>query len=70
MSIKCGALRWLFFDEVEATGAEVIGQLEQNVRCHISSKSKYKRTHKVDCAVGGVNTFSGVFWQLRPTGQI
>ena len=71
MSIKCGALRWLFFGEVEATGAETFGLLEQNVRFHISSKSKYKRTHNVGRAFGGVNTiFLGDFWQLRPTGQI
>ena len=46
MSIKCGALRWLFGDEVEATGAETIGHMEQIVRLDISSKSKYKRIHR------------------------
>ena len=41
------------------------------MRFHNSSKSKYKRTHNVDRAVGGVNTmFLGDFWQLRPTGLI
>ena len=72
MSTKCGALRFLLVDEIEATGAETIGQLEHNVRFHISSKNKFKYDQlKKVRPFGGVNTiFLGDFWQLRPTGQI
>eukprot|EP00973_Karenia_brevis_P012266 1664951-Karenia_brevis.AAC.1 len=38
MTTRCGALRFIFIDEVEATGAETIGQLEHNVRFHIPTK--------------------------------
>eukprot|EP00973_Karenia_brevis_P020567 2824191-Karenia_brevis.AAC.1 len=38
LGIKCGALRFVFIDEVEATGAELLGQLEHNVRAHVSSQ--------------------------------
>ena len=50
LSMKCGALRFLFIDEVEATGAETLGQLEENVRLHISSKKKYSNTLVNVCA--------------------
>ena len=52
MSTRCGALRWLFIDEVEATGADTIGDLEQNVRFHVSSKNRYKKHKKQDSTVG------------------
>ena len=76
MCNKCGTLRFLCIDEVEATGAETVGKLEFNVRCHVSSKSAFKyyvrADNKTDVRIfGGVNTvFFGDFWQLRPTGQI
>ena len=72
MSTKCGALRFLFIDEIEATGADTIGEVEHNVTFHISSKNvfKYKKNGDVR-PFGGVNTLLlGDFWQLRPTGQI
>ena len=46
LSTKCGALRWIFIDEVEAVGAELLGQLEHNVRTHISSDSPFKYSNK------------------------
>jgi hypothetical protein len=72
MSRKCGALRFLFIDEVEATGAETIGQLEHNLCFHVSSTNKFKYDSKnLPRPFGGVNTLHlGDFWQLRPTGQI
>ena len=72
LTMKCGALRWLWIDEIEATGADIIGQLEHNVRFHVSSKNKFKYdTAGMIRVFGGVNTmFMGDFWQLRPTGQI
>jgi hypothetical protein len=72
LSVKCGALRFLFIDEVEATGTEVIGQLDYNVKFHVSSSNAFKYDgNKRLRPFGGVNVFFlGDFWQLRPTGQI
>jgi hypothetical protein len=72
MNMKCAALRFLFVDEVEASGAETIGQLENNVQFNISSKNKFKYdAQKRLRPFGGVNTiFLGDWWQLRPTGQV
>ena len=70
---QCGALRWIFIDEIEAVGADTIGDLEHNVRFHIHSRSlwKYDPTTDLPRVFGGVNImFLGDFWQLRPTGQI
>ena len=46
LSTKCGALRWIFIDEVEAVGAELLGQLEHDVRTHVSSDSPFKYSNK------------------------
>ncbi len=35
-------MRFIFIDEVEATGVDTIGELEHHVTFHISSKSQYK----------------------------
>eukprot|EP00973_Karenia_brevis_P029149 4021377-Karenia_brevis.AAC.1 len=71
MTVKCGALRFIFIDEIEATGAETIGQLEHNVRFHIPSKNVFRYDAEKKVRVfGGVNIlFLGDVWQLRPTGQ-
>ena len=72
MSRKCGCLRFLFIDEVEATGAEIVGQLEHNVRFHIPRQNKFRCDRRnLPRPFGGVNTFFlGDWWQLRPTGQV
>ena len=72
MTIRCGALRWIFIDEVEALGAETFGELEQTISYHIPSKSPFKRTATGTVRpYGGVNVIlSGDFWQQRPPGQI
>ena len=71
MCTKTGAFRWIFLDEVGATGTEVTGQLEQNVRLHVPAKSPFKYKDKQIPPFGGVNVcYLGDFWQLRPTGQI
>ena len=71
MCTKTRALRWIFLDEIEATGTEVTGQLEQNVRFHVPAKSPFKYKDKQIRPFGGVNICClGDFWQLRPTGQI
>ena len=72
MSMKCGALRFLLVDEIEAVGADIIGQLEHNVRFNISIHNPFKYdSDKMQRPFGGVNTiFLGDLWQLRPTGQV
>ena len=46
MCTETGALRRIFLDEVEATGAEIIGQHEQSVRFHVPAKSPFKYKDK------------------------
>ena len=82
MTTKCGKLRFLFVDEIEATGSDIIGALEAHICFHISSQSVYKYAWTMNEAkqyvkallprcFGGVNViFLGDFWQLNPTGQI
>ena len=72
MSIKANATRFLFIDEIEATGADTIGSLEHNVVGHMSSKNEFKYKPDKDWRpFGGMNVcFLGDFWQLNPTGQI
>ena len=73
MTIQCNSTRFLFIDEIEATGADTIGQLEFNIASHVSPKSlfKYKEDGKTIRPFGGLNMcFLGDFWQLKPTGQI
>ena len=42
MTIRCGALRWIFIDEVEALGSETFGELEQTISYHIPSKKSFQ----------------------------
>ena len=74
MTAKCGKLRFLFIDEIEATGADTIGALEAHVTFRISSQSPYKFAPKredngkvtkglLPRCFGGVNVlFLGDFW--------
>ena len=55
MCTNTGALRWIFLDEVEATGTEVTGQLEHNVRSHASAKSPVNYMEEKVRPFGGVN---------------
>ena len=72
---KCGALRWIFIDEVEASDAETIGQLEHNIIVGTSRQSPHYycwhdgRQHLRPFAGANV-CFLEHFWQLRPTGQV
>ena len=60
----------IFMDEVEAANAEIIGQLEHNVRFHISDTNIFRCNSEGEVRIfGGVNVFFfGDFWQLRPAG--
>ena len=73
MTIQCNSTRFVLIDEIEATGADTIGQLEFKIASHVSPKSsfKYKEDGKTVRPCGGLNMFVlGDFWQLKPTGQI
>ena len=74
MGIRCNAVRFLFIDEIEATGADTIGILQEKVLLHVSTKSpfRYRDESKEDVRpFGWMNVcFLGDFWQLAPTGQV
>ena len=82
MNTKCGDLRFVFVDEIEATGADILGELDNHVRHHMSNASPFKFDWITDemgrhvkaaapRSFGGANViFLGDFWQLSPTGQI
>jgi len=82
MNTKCGDLRFVFVDEIEATGADILGELDNHVRHHMSNQSRFKFDWITDemgrhlkaaasRSFGGANViFLGDFWQLSPTGQI
>jgi len=82
MNTKCGELRFVFVDENEATGADILGELDNHVRHHMSNDSPFKFDWITDemgrhvkaaasRSFGGANViFLGDFWQLSPTGQI
>eukprot|EP00973_Karenia_brevis_P070947 9858605-Karenia_brevis.AAC.1 len=56
MIVKCGALRFIFTDKIDATGAEEIGQLEYNVRFRIPSKNLFRHAaSKKGRVFGGAN---------------
>ena len=46
MAVRCGKLRFLMIDEIEASGADTIGALEEHATFHISSPSRYKYAWK------------------------
>ena len=63
MAIKANATRFLFIDEIEATGADTIGSLEHNVVGHMSSTNECKYKPDNDWRpFGGMNVcFLGDF---------
>ena len=75
MAAKMELCRWLFIDEVEAVGAEILGTLEENT-AQAARKRLYKyrgeREREADLRpFGGLNVgLFGDFWQLPPVRQI
>ena len=75
MSTKMELCRWMFIDEVEAVGAEILGILEQHT-AEAARKRLYQfrggRARPEDLRpFGGLNTgLFGDFWQLPPVRQI
>ena len=72
MSTKCNAARFLFIDEIEATGADTLGAVEHNMLNHTSLHAPWRYLVKNFPRIfGGMNVcFFCDFWQLAPTGQI
>ena len=75
MSTKMELCRWMFIDEVEAVGAEILGILEQHT-AEAARKRLYQfrggRARPEDLRpFGGLNTgLFGDFWQMPPVRQI
>ena len=75
MAAKMELCRWLFIDEVEALGAEILGNVEQNTS-EAARRKLYKfRGDKQDPThqrcFGGLNLcFFGDLWQLPPVLQL
>ena len=76
MNVKCSILRFLLIDEIEASGAELLAELEDHVSKNIGGRTVHKKVMKSGevkrrLPFGGINViFFGDFWQLNPTGQI
>ena len=75
MAAKMELCRWLFIDEVEAVGAEILGSVEQNTS-EAARRKLYKfRGGKEDVThqrcFGGLNLcLFGDLWQLPPVLQV
>ena len=75
MAAKMELCRWLFIDEVEAVGAEILGVMEQHIG-EAARRRLYKyRFDKADPlnqrCFGGLNLcFFGDLWQLPPVLQV
>ena len=72
MTVQCNAARFLFIDEIEATGADTLGAMEEKILHHTSLKAPWRyKDENFPRLFGGMNVcFFGDFWQLTPTGQI
>ena len=70
-SVKYSCLRFLFIDEVEACGAELLNNFETNITQQAKSIFKYASKKATrPRAYAGINVcYLGDFWQLPPTGQ-
>ena len=75
MGAKCEVCRWVLIDEIEAVGAEILGELAENMAA-AARRSTYKyRGGRVSPLhlrpFGGINVaFFGDFWQLPPVRQL
>ena len=71
MGVKCSALRFVFIDEIEATGTEVLAELEESIQRHAPKLFRFDEGAVLPRIWGGVNVLLfGDWWQLPPVGQI
>ena len=71
-------LQFIFVDEVEAVGVDLLGKAEHEVRLHTRRRDVHRYpqdpngiSKALPRAWGGVNViFIGDWWQLQPTGGI
>jgi len=79
LTYRWSKLRWLFMDEIEATGADIFGQLSENLRLNVPDATvegveHYKfedfKTRRDVRQFAGINVIAfGDFFQLDPTGS-
>jgi len=75
---RMNVLKFIFIDEIEAAGADLLGKAEEETRRHTRRADMYRYHSMPDGKVsdlprawGGVNVmFIGDWWQLHPTGGI
>ena len=71
MAVKCNCLRFLFMDEIECCGLDLIGDVEEATRKNTGRLYKFAKDDTYARVFGGLNVFLlGDFCQLPPTGQI
>ena len=75
MASKCELCRWVLIDEIEAVGAEILGELADNMTAAARQRSyKYRNNQQSPLFLrpfGGINVaFFGDFWQLPPVLQV
>ena len=75
MATKCELCRWVLIDEIEAVGAEILGELADNMAAAARRRLYKYRGNTVSPlhlrVFGGINiALFGDFWQLPPVRQL
>ncbi len=71
MAVKTSCLRFLFIDEIEASGCQLLNDLEERVSRNHNSRYKYSVGSTYPRPFAGINVLLfGDFWQLAPVGQV
>ncbi len=71
MAVKTSCLRFLFIDEIEASGCQLLNDLEERVSRNHNSRYKYSVGSTYPRPFAGINVLLfGDFWQPPPVGQV